>query len=56
MLDDVTSIMTSNRMTLLTVLEFVKKHETMSVTTLPVSDDAAFCGLWQPLDALNVNH
>lgn len=49
MLDDVISIMTSNRLTLLTVLEFVKKHETLPVTPLPVSVDAKFCGLWQPL-------
>jgi len=41
--------MTNNRLTLLTVLEFVEKNETLSVTTLPVSVDAAFCGLWQPL-------
>lgn len=49
MLDDGISIMTSNRLTLLTVLEFVRKHGTLSVTTLPVSVDAAFSGLWQPL-------
>lgn len=48
MLDDAISIMTSNRMTLLTVLEFVEKHETLSVNPLPVSADAVFCGLWQP--------
>ena len=49
MLVDVTSIMISNRLTLLEFMEFVEKHETLSVTLLPVSVDAAFCGLWQPL-------
>ena len=49
MLVDVISVMTSDRLTLLRVLEFIEKHETLSVTPLPVSEDAAFCGLWQPL-------